>query len=58
MKINIFINEKLYKTITVEGDSYDPMSIYPQIEADKTSGLLDMFNITEQLSIRVEKVKT
>ena len=33
------------------------MSIWPQIEADKESGLLSMYNISEQLSIRVEKVK-
>jgi len=57
MKINIFINDKLYKTLNVQGDSYNPMSIWPQIEADKESGLLSMYNISEQLSIRVEKVK-
>ena len=57
MKINIFINDKLYKTVTVQGDSYNPMSIYPQIEEDKKSGLLNAYNVSEQLSIRVEKVK-
>jgi Fe2+ or Zn2+ uptake regulation protein len=57
MKINIFINDKLYKTINVQGDNYNPSSIYPQIEADKQSGLLHSFNIGEQMSIKVEKVK-
>jgi hypothetical protein len=57
MKFNIFINDKLYKTISVQGDTYNPMTIYPQIEADKQSGLLSTFNVSEQLSIRVEKVK-
>ena len=57
MKINVFINDKLYKTLAVQGDSYNPMSIYPQIEADKQSGLLHTYNISEQLKIRVEKVK-
>jgi hypothetical protein len=57
MKFNIFINDKLYKTINVLGDNYNPMSIWPQIEADKQSGLLHTYNISEQLKIRVEKVK-
>jgi hypothetical protein len=57
MKINIFINDKLYKTLTVNGDNYNPMNIYPQIESDKQSGLLHSFNIDEQLKIKVEKVK-
>ena len=56
MKFNVFINDKLYKTINVEGDSYNPMTIWPQIEADKQSGLLSTFNIGEQLKIKVEKV--
>lgn len=57
MKFNIFINDKLYKTVTVQGDTYNPMTIYPQIEADKQSGLLSTYNIGQQLTIKVEKVK-
>jgi len=57
MKFNIFINDKLYKTVTTDGDSYNPMTIWPQIEADKDSGLLSTFNVSEKLSIRVEKAK-
>jgi hypothetical protein len=33
------------------------MTIWPQIEADKDSGLLSTFNVSEKLSIRVEKAK-
>lgn len=57
MKYNIFINDKLYKTITVQGDNYNPMSIWPQIEEDKKSGLLSTYNVGQQLSIKVEKAK-
>ena len=57
MKINIYINDKLYKTVTVQDEDYNPMKLWPQIEADKESGLLHSFNTSEQMSIRVEKVK-
>jgi hypothetical protein len=57
MKINIFINDKLYKTVTVQDETYNPMKLWPQIEADKQSGLLDMYNTGQGLAIKVEKVK-
>ena len=57
MKFNIFINNKLYKTVTVQGDTFNPTSIWPQIEADKKSGLLSSYGVSEQLSIKIEKAK-
>jgi len=57
MKYNIFINDKLYKTITTKDDSYNPMSVWPQIEEDKKAGLLSTYNINQQLKIVVEKAK-
>jgi hypothetical protein len=56
MKVKVYINNKLYKTITVEGGSYDPRFIWPEIQADRDSGLLASFNLEQGLSIRYEKV--
>jgi hypothetical protein len=56
MQLNVYINNQLYKSITVEGDSYQPAFIYPQIEADKASGLLNAFDLTKGLAVRYEKV--
>ena len=57
MQVNIFINDKLYKTVTVPGETYSPNEFYPQIQADKEAGLLSTYNVTERLSIRYEKVQ-
>ena len=57
MKINIFINNKLYKTVIVQDEDYNPMKLWPQIEADKQAGLLDTYNVSQGLSIKVEKAK-
>jgi len=56
MQVNIFINDKLYKTVTVEGDTYNPSQFWPQIQADKDAGLLAVYNIDRKLSVRYEKV--
>jgi hypothetical protein len=56
MKLKIYINNKLYKTVTLENDSYDPGFIWPQIQADRDSGLLASFDLTKGLSVRYEKV--
>jgi hypothetical protein len=57
MQIKIFINDKLYKTVTVEGEKYDPNSFWPQIKADKEAGLLNSFNIAERMKIEYRRVK-
>jgi len=56
MQIKVFINDKLYKTVTVPGTTYDPSFIWPEIEADRDSGLLTTFNLNRGLAIRYEKV--
>jgi hypothetical protein len=56
MQLNVYINEQLYKSITIDGDTYQPGFIYPQIEADKASGLLNAFDLSKGLSVRYEKV--
>jgi len=56
MQIKVFINDKLYKIVTVTEDTYNPNFIWPEIEADRDSGLLTTFNLNKGLSIRYEKV--
>ena len=57
MQLKVFINNKLYKTVTVPGNTYNPNFIWPEIEADRDSGLLTTFNLNKGLSIRYEKVE-
>ena len=57
MKIAIYINDKLYKNVTVESDTYDPNQFWPQIKADKEAGLLDSYNVAETMKIEYRKVK-
>jgi hypothetical protein len=56
MQLKVFINDKLYKIVTVTEDTYNPNFIWPEIEADRDSGLLTTFNLNKGLSIRYEKV--
>ena len=57
MQVKIFINEKLYKTVTVEGTQYDPNKYWGQILEDKESGALASYNVDQQLSVKFEPVK-
>jgi hypothetical protein len=57
MEIKIYINDKLYKTVTVSGEKYDPNQFWPQIKADKDAGLLNSFNISEQMKIEYRRSK-
>jgi hypothetical protein len=56
MQLKVYINNKLYKTVTVQGESYDPGFIWPELQADRDSGLLVGFNLTQGINIRYEKV--
>lgn len=51
MQIKIFINDKLYKTVTIDGDSYEPLQFYKQLDADKEAGLLNSFNIAGGMKV-------
>jgi hypothetical protein len=64
MKIKVFINDTLYKTMTLLTESYNPSFVWPQIEADKNAGLLTQFGIPPnfkpedgKFAVRIEKVK-
>jgi hypothetical protein len=56
MQLKVYINNKLYRTVTVEGDSYQPNFIWPEIQIDRDSGMLSSFDLSKGLSIRYEKV--
>ena len=51
MDIKIYINDKLYRSVTVEGEKYNPADYWPQIERDKEAGLLNSFNIQETMKV-------
>ena len=55
MQIKIFINDKLYKTVTVEGDKYEPALFFKQINLDKEAGLLNSFNIAQRMKVEFRK---
>jgi len=57
MQVKIFINEKLYKTVTVEDEKYNPNIYWAQIQADKEAGILDSYNIHNKFGVRFEPVK-
>ena len=59
MKLKIFVNDVLFKTVTVPGDSYNPAAFWPDIEQAKASGELANFNLNADgsYSVRIEKTK-
>ena len=58
MQVKIYINDKLYRTVTVEDEEkYSPNDYWAQIEADKNSGVLDSYNIENKFGVRFEPVK-
>jgi len=56
MQLKIFINDKLYKTVTVEDKNYNPSMFWPQIKADRDSGLLNQYNIQESMKLEFRVV--
>jgi hypothetical protein len=56
MQVNIYIQNQLYKTVDIDGDSYNLGEIMSLVEVDKQQGLLARFDQTKGLAIRVEPV--
>jgi hypothetical protein len=57
MKINIYINGQLYKTLENESDtSYDPKKYTDMVLDDQSNGLLSSFDLSKGLGIKVEKL--
>ncbi len=55
-QLKIFINDKLYKTVTLDSDKYEPTWYWPQINADKEAGLLNTFNVADGMKVEFRKV--
>ena len=59
MQVNIYINDKFYKTIdTGPQDGYNLANVLSIVEYDKAAGLLTDFAIDGQYSIRIEPIIT
>ena len=56
MQVEILINDKIYKTVTVDGDSYQPRNYWQEINTAKTNGLLSDFNVEDGLKIEFRPV--
>jgi hypothetical protein len=58
MKANLYLNDKLYKTVDLGNqESYNPKQFTDLILADKEAGIIPAsFKINEGMSIRVEKI--
>ena len=57
MKINIYINNQLYKTLDNEpDDAYDPKKYTDIVLEDQANGLLSGFDLSNGLGIKVEKL--
>ena len=55
MKINIYINDKFYKSFPTTETEYSPKEYMMQVQADKAAGLLSQFNVEEECRVRIEK---
>jgi hypothetical protein len=55
MQLKIFINDKLYKTVEVKDEVYEPAFFIKQIEQEKQAGLLADFNINGPMKIEFRK---
>jgi hypothetical protein len=56
MQVEILINDKIYKTVTVTGESYQPRDYWPQINSDKENGLLTSFDIENGMKVQFRPV--
>lgn len=57
MQVKIYINDKLYRTVTVDDERYDPNQYWEQIQIDRDAGVLDTYNIQNRFGVRFEPVK-
>lgn len=58
MKVNVYINETLYKTIDLGNvQGYNPKTITDMIYAERDAGLIPShLKIDESLKLRIERV--
>lgn len=56
MQLKIYINDKIWKTVTLETETYEPNDFWPLIQAEKEQGLLDDFNLESGMKVEFRKV--
>lgn len=57
--LKVYINNRLYKTITVEADEnghYDSKPIMEQLISEKDAGLLELYNVSSKFGVRLTLV--
>lgn len=56
MKLEIYINDKLWKSTQVGDENYQPSHYWPEISKQRDSGLLDSFGVNEGMKVEFRKV--
>jgi len=57
MQLKIYINDKIWKTVTLDTETYNPNDYWRQLAADKEAGLLNSFNVAEGMKVEFRKVQ-
>jgi len=57
MQLEIYINEKLWKTVTLDSENYQPSDYWMQINYEKQQGMLSSFNLDQGMKIDFRKVQ-
>ena len=56
MQLEIYINEKLWKSDTLESESYEPAEYWLQINHEQKQGLLSSYNLEQGLKVEFRKL--
>lgn len=56
MQLKIYINDKIWKTVTLETETYEPNDFWPLIQVEKEQGLLADFNLESGMKVEFRKV--
>ena len=57
MQLEIYINEKLWKTVTLANENYQPAEYWLQITNERQQGLLSSYNLDQGMKIDFRKVQ-
>lgn len=57
MQLEIYINDKLWKTVTLDNESYQPGEYWTQINHAQKQGLLSSFNVDQGMKVEFRKIQ-
>jgi hypothetical protein len=57
MQLKIYINDKIWKTVTLDGETYEPNDFWPILNQEKEQGLLDSYDILNGMKVEFRKVQ-